>query len=165
MLRDLSRDLELQEARIRSELEKLTDGIDLRLARGAESFTRLDERVSQATREAADAAGTADLAIRTAEKLGVPRPIPWVRVVPIIITLLAGFAAVVTAMARTPSRDDVEARARGLELDLRQVESRLVTLERELAATRAAADIQRAVLETVGAAVNRRVVVEGPRRK
>ncbi len=126
-VRDVARDLRSLDERVKGRLDS-----------GAESFTRLDERVRQAEL-------TARAANEMALRASAPKPIPWVRVVPIILTLLAGFAAVVSTMARTPSRSDVEARATALEGELGLLQSKLVALQIELSSTRAALDSIREV--------------------
>lgn len=133
MLRDMGRDLDAVQERFANDLSGAVQRISDRLERGVESFTRLDERVTQAEQ-------TAKAANEVAVRAAAVKPIPWVRVIPILITLLAGFAAVVATMARTPSRDDVEERfaeavgqARALEAELVELKESLIELRGQLA--------------------------------
>lgn len=124
-VRDFARDLEAVQERFDNDLSGAVQRISDRLERGVESFTRLDERVTQAEHTAKAAN---DVALRAA----AVKPIPWVRVVPILLVLLTGFAGVVATMARTPSRDFVDDRIAGALSQARALEGQLVELQKQL---------------------------------
>lgn len=113
------------------DLRSLDERINTRLSAGAESFSTLRRAVSDAEAKAAKAEEIAARAVSA-------KPIPWVRVIPIVLTLLTGFAAVVATMARTPSREFVESRTGALEASLRALQTDIVALQKELIEVRAA---------------------------
>lgn len=107
------------------DLRSLAESTSHKLNAGAESFTLLRKAV-------ADAEATAKAANAVALAAAAVKPIPWVRVIPICLVLLSGFAGVVATMARTPSRELVEERAAALEAELRSREAEIVAAQKEL---------------------------------
>lgn len=156
VVRDLQRDLENLGDRLGRDLAQLAERIDARLANGAEAFTRFDERVAVALERAREADARSEEAKDLARKAGEVRPIPWLRVIPVVLSVLALAGTVLVSMDRKPSREDLravqlESAERATALAAAQAE-----LDRRMAADAAKADTLRAVLDAVSSAIDRR---------
>lgn len=155
LVRDVQRDVEGLGERVGRDLAQLAERIDARLANGAEAFTRFDERVAVALERAREADRRAEEAKEIARAAAAAKPIPWLRVVPIITSILVLAGTVVVSMDRKPGREELDAleaesvqRATALAAELRD-------LDRRMAADAAKAETLRTVLETVARAIAR----------
>lgn len=111
------------------------DKLETRLGAGAEKFTQMDMRIVSAQ-------ATAQAAIEAT----APKRIPWTRVVPISISILALAFAVTISMAQRPSRDAFD---RHIELESGRVgdlERRVADLAKEVAISRSTLDTLRETL-------------------
>jgi hypothetical protein len=147
-IRDLERDVERLGERVTNDLGRLVERLDLRLGSGSDTMTRLDERVGVVERAAAAAA-------EVARQASAPARVPWLRVIPIVLSALVLAATVVVTMDRKVGRGDLDAVIRESTARATVAEARLASLEVALAEARSEDTTLRAVIAAVDLAIKR----------
>lgn len=147
-IRDLERDLERLGEGFANDLTRLTERLDARLGNGAETLTRLDERVGGAERAAGAAA-------ELARQAATPTRTPWLRLIPIVVVLASLGATALLATARKVDSDKFDAYAERADARERALLDRTAALERDLAAARAEASTLQAAIAAVDLAIKR----------
>lgn len=147
LLRDLARDLDTLGNGLTHKVEKLADDTNARFGRGADSFTRTDEKVKGL-----------DVRLESVEREVLVKPIPWTRVVPISLSILVLAASIVLSMERKMDRD-------AFELYRDKTNTRIETLEKELSVYKTTLEFTRGVLETLHRAITIQTQPHDERRK
>lgn len=72
-----------------------------RLNNGAERLVKIDERLEEVMEMASNAKSMAEAA-------AMPKPVPWSKVIPIVVSLLVTGGGIVWALARNPDRAEFD---------------------------------------------------------
>lgn len=129
-------------AALRERVLLLEAGTKQRLDNGAEAFARLTSTLDEVRDMASDAKSLA-------EGAAMPKPIPWSKVVPIVLALLTTGGGIVWALAKNPDRAEFDSKVGEVQSQIDQLKASGVQLSTEQVRIRGSLEFQSASLQRV----------------
>lgn len=127
---------------LRERVLLLEAGTKQRFDTGAEAFVRMDAKLDEVKEMASDAKSLSEAAT-------VPKPVPWSKVIPIIMTLLVTGGGIVWALAKNPDRAEFDSKVGQVQDQIDDLKSSGVQLSTEQVRIRGSLEFQSASLERV----------------